>query len=254
MKKIALAGAISLVTMASLAGEKLEFDRSLSLSADRLSAVEFDVGAGSLDIIGTDGNEISLQATIVSEDYRSLEDLQEAFADHMDFRLQRESEYAMVYAKSKQSMNWGKSKNIAINLTVEVPRGFDVVVDDSSGSISIERIDGTVKIDDGSGSIKVTDIGGDLRIDDGSGSISVNTVKGDVDIDDGSGSVDLKNITGSVKVEDGSGEINAKVIGGDFTVDDGSGDVVVKDLAGEFRLIDDGSGSIRVNGEKWGKR
>ncbi|WP_223788258.1 hypothetical protein [Marinicella meishanensis] len=254
MKKIALAGAISLVTVAALAGEKLEFDRSLNLSADRLSAVEFDVGAGSLDIIGTDDNEINVEATIVSKDFNSLDDLMAAFDSKMDFRLERESEYAMLYAKSNKSMNWGKSKNIAINLTVTVPRGFDVVVDDSSGSISIERIDGTVKIDDGSGSIKVSDIGNDLWIDDGSGSISINNVQGDVDIDDGSGSVEMKNITGSVKVEDGSGGITAKVIGGDFTVDDGSGDVVVKELVGDFRLIDDGSGSIRVNGEKWGKR
>jgi hypothetical protein len=43
-------------------------------------------------------------------------------------------------------------------------------------------------------------------------------------------------------------------VGGDFKVDDGSGDVVVKNLEGQFKLIDDGSGSIHVNGERWDKK
>lgn len=254
MKKTVLIGAIGLVSLSALAGDKLTFDRSLSLSTDRLSAVEFDVGAGSLEIVGTSGDEIRINATIESDDYRDMDDLLEDFEDNMRFEIDRESEYAMVYAKSKDKMKWGKSKNIAIHLEVEMPRGLDLVVDDGSGSITIENIDGLVSIDDGSGSMTLRSIGSDVRIDDGSGSIMIAGVNGDLDIEDGSGSIELKDISGSVDIEDGSGGIMAKFIGGDFKVDDGSGDVIVKNLDGEFKLVDDGSGSIRVNGEKWGKK
>ncbi len=254
MKKIVWVSAIGLVTLSAWAGDELSFDRSLSMSTDRLSAVEFDVGAGSLEIVGTSGDEIRINATIESDDYRDMGDLMEDFEEKMRFEIDRESEYAMVYAKSKDNMKWGKSKNIAIHLEVEMPRGMDLVVDDGSGSITIENIDGLVNIDDGSGSMTLRSIGSDVRIDDGSGSIMIAGVNGDLDIDDGSGSVELKDISGSVNIEDGSGEILAKGVGGDFKVDDGSGDVIVKGLDGQFKLIDDGSGSIRVNGEKWGKK
>lgn len=254
MKKIALLSAITLVSLSAISGDNMKFDRSLEMSSDRITAIEFDLGAGSLDIVGTTGNQIVINATVESDDFRDMSDLVEAFEDKMIFSIERQSEYAMVYAKSKDSMSWGKSKNIMIHLQVEVPRGMDLVIDDGSGSINVENIDGLLEIDDGSGSITLRDIGNDVKIDDDSGSISLTDINGKLEIEDSSGSVEMKNITGSVDIDDGSGSITAKDIGGDFRVDDGSGDIVVKSLVGEFKLVDDGSGSIHVNGETWGKK
>ncbi len=254
MKKLAFITAISLVSLSAVAGNNMKFDRSLEMSTDRLSAVEFDVGAGTLDIVGTSGSAIRINATIESDDFKDMDDLIDAFENKMLFSIERQSEYAMIVAKSKGNMSWGKSKNIMIHLQVELPRSMDLVIDDGSGSMTVENIDGQLKIDDGSGAITLRDIGNNIRIDDGSGPIQIADVNGDVTIEDGSGPIELKNIKGSVDIEDGSGEIMAKDIGGDFKVDDGSGDVVVKNLEGQFKLIDDGSGSINVNGEQWGKK
>jgi len=254
MNKIVLMTAISLVSFSAVSGKNLKFNRSLEMSTDRISAVEFDVGSGSLDIVGTSGNEIRINATIESDDYRGMDDLVEAFESKKIFSIERQSEYVMVYAKSKDGISWGKTKNIMIHLEVELPRGMDLVIDDGSGSMSIENIDGELKVDDGSGSITLRDIGNDVEIDDGSGPIQIADVNGNLTIEDGSGSIEIKNIQGNVYIEDSSGEIMAKNIGGDFKVDDGSGDVVVKNLEGQFKLIDDGSGKINVNGERWDKK
>lgn len=254
MKKLALISAVSLISLSAISGDNMKFDRSLEMSTDRLSAVEFDVGAGSLNIVGTTGNKIKINATIESDDFRDMADLVEAFEDKMLFSIDRQSQYAIINARSKSNvMNWGRSNNIMIHLQVEVPRGMDLVIDDGSGPMSIENMDGELEIDDGSGPITLRDIGNNVQIDDGSGPISITDVNGDLSIDDGSGTVELKNIVGTVDIEDGSGSILAKEVGGDFKVDDGSGDIVVKALAGNFKLIDDGSGSIRVNGERWDK-
>lgn len=254
MKKTAIIAAISLVSYAAMAGKDLSFERNLNLNTDRLSGLEIDAGAGSIEVVGTSGNEIQVYATITSDDYKNMDDMQEGFESKMILSLKRDSGYGLLTAKQKKmSGNWG-NKNLAINLQVEIPRGLELVIDDGSGSISVENVDGTVTIDDGSGSITLRDIGNSVEIEDGSGSIQITDVNGDVEVDDGSGSIDLKNIYGNVSVEDGSGSINGKKITGDFKVDDGSGDVVVKGLEGEFILIDDGSGSIRVNGERWDKK
>lgn len=254
MKKLIIISAISLVSLSAMSGNKLKFDRSLSMSTDRLTAVEFDVGAGSLDIVGTSGNEIKINATIESDDFSDMDNLVEAFEDKMMFSIERQSEYAMVYAKAKNNISWGKSKNIMIHLEVKLPKGMDLVIDDGSGSITVENIDGKLKIDDGSGSITLRNIANDVQIDDGSGSIQIADVSGNLTIEDGSGSIELKNISGSVAIEDGSGEIIAKTIGGNFKVDDGSGSIDVKNLSGQFKLIDDGSGTVHVNGERWVKK
>lgn len=253
MKKSVLIIVITLISLTAISGNNMKFERSLELSSDRLSAVEFDLGAGSLDIVGTTGNQIRINAIIESDEFRQMSDLVDAFENNMLFSIERKSEYAMVYAKAKDKLNWGRSKNIMIHLQVQLPRGLDLIIDDGSGPISIENIDGELSIDDGSGPITLRDIGNHVSIDDGSGPIKITDVNGDLSIEDGSGPVDMKNITGKVDIEDGSGSILAEDIGGDFKVDDGSGDIVVKSLAGAFKLVDDGSGSIRVNGERWGK-
>ncbi len=207
MKKLVLASAISLVAYSAYAGNNMKFDRSLEMSTDRISAVEFDVGAGSLEIVGTSGNEIIINATIESDDFRDMDDFVETFEDKMVFKIDRESEYAVVYAKNKDQngMNWGKSKNIMIHLEVELPRGMDLVIDDGSGPMTVENIDGTVKIDDGSGPMTLRNIGNDVSIDDGSGPIMISDIQGDLMIDDGSGPVEVEGVTGNVDIEDGSG-------------------------------------------------
>jgi DUF4097 and DUF4098 domain-containing protein YvlB len=252
MNKILLLGAVCALATPALAGKKQSFERTLSLATDRLSAIEMNTGAGSLEVYGSSGDEIVVNATVVSDDYSDMEDFTSAFERKMIFTIERQSAYAMLTAKAKQSMF--SSPDIQINLEVSVPKGMDVVIDDGSGSIKVSNLDGELTIDDNSGSVVVSNINNNVSIDDGSGSLSIDGVTGNLVIDDGSGSVELKNIGGSVEIEDGSGSIHAKVIGGDFTLDDGSGDVVIKELSGDFDLIDDGSGSIRVNGNKINKR
>ncbi len=254
MKKITLLGVIGLLSLTAIAGTHHKFERTLSLNTDRLSGIEMDVGAGSLEVVGVSGNEIKVFASIESKDYSDMEDLVDAFENKVAFSLTRESGFAVLKAKRENSSFSWSNKNIAINLQIEVPKSMDVVIDDGSGPMTVENMDGTVKIDDGSGSITLRMIGSDVDIIDGSGSIKVADIKGDVNIDDGSGGIEMKNITGSVYVEDGSGEIIAKVIDGDFKVDDGSGSVIVKELQGDFKLIDDGSGSVKVNGKSLGTR
>lgn len=251
MKKIILLGAVCALTTPALAGKKQSFERTLSMATDRISAIELNTGAGSLVVNGTSGDEIVVHATVVSDDYSDMEAFTSAFESKMKFSIERQSEYALLTAKARKSMF--NNPDIQINLEVSVPKGLDVMIDDGSGSIKVSNLDGELTIDDNSGSVVVKNINNNVNIDDGSGSLSVEGVTGNLVINDGSGSVEMKNIGGSVEIEDGSGSIHAKIIGGDFTLDDGSGDVVIKELSGEFELIDDGSGSIQVNGKKFHK-
>jgi hypothetical protein len=135
-----------------------------------------------------------------------------------------------------------------IDLTVLVPEGMAVDIDDSSGDMTVLRT-GDLRIEDSSGSLRVTDIDGSVEIDDSSGDVSVRDVTGSVEIEDGSGGLDVSRIGGSLRLSDGSGGIEVTAIEGDVVVDsDGSGSIEARDVGGDFIVHRDGSGGIRHSG------
>jgi DUF4097 and DUF4098 domain-containing protein YvlB len=230
---------------------ELSFEQEVSIAKNNAKAVIIDVGSGSLKVRGEDVDEISVTAKVYSKKYSNLEDLQESFNENVIFDIQQKGSNIIFLAKNKNKLFGSSNTDISIDVELVMPMSLHLEVDDGSGSIDIANIDGMLEVDDGSGSLVIHNIGANVSIDDGSGSIEINNVTGDVRIDDGSGQLKLTDINGSVYIEDGSGEINIKNVSNNVTVDDGSGSVKVVDLAGSFKLIDNGSGSIYVNNEKW---
>ena len=78
--------------------------------------------------------------------------------------------------------------------------------------LAIASIGGRVVIEDGSGSITIDDVGGDVRIDDGSGSIEVTGVAGTVSVSDGSGGITVRDAADFELLEDGSGSVDLEGI------------------------------------------
>ena len=216
-----------------IAGTNQSFVKQLSIGVSNNSSIFIDSGSGSLELRGDDINEIRVTAKIHSTDYRSKEDLLEAFERKMELSLVEGRSEIILKALSKKSMFSFLNHNIAIDLIVVIPRHFKVEIDDGSGSMTISNINNSIEIDDGSGSITIDNIIGNIFIDDGSGNSNLSHIDGDVTIDDGSGT------------------INIDYVSGDVSIDDGSGAIIINNLQGEFILEGDGSGSIRVNGKKW---
>lgn len=141
------------------------------------------------------------------------------------------------------------SRYAYIDLTVTIPPGLAVVVDDGSGALDVSGT-GDLRIRDGSGEIKVHAIAGNVVIQDGSGELSVEDVDGSVEVRDGSGAVDISYVMGDVDVEDGSGTLRIAQVGGSVGIHDGSGSIDVRDVQREVVIHEDGSGSLdmrRVN-------
>lgn len=208
--------------------------RQERFDAASLRSVRLEVEAGSLVVMGNpDSSEVSCRAEFHGPDASSLPQLELTHSQRGD-RL-------VIRART------GRSKG-RIDLHLRIPSGLDLEVDDGSGSIRIESVDGRVSIDDGSGSITLADLGGGLRLSDGSGSIRAERVRGSVRIDDGSGSILLREADGDVEISDGSGSISVHRVAGDVVVRDGSGSIQVRDVDGRFHLASDGSGSVSASG------
>lgn len=223
--------------------------RNLSLSAEGISRLEIDCGAGFLEVYGdADLTSIEVEAEIIVDDLRDskaekfIEKYMRLSLDSYGSRARLDSYFDDNHSFLSSIFNNYDAK---INLIVRLPTDMAVDIEDGSGYIRICEINNEVYINDGSGEMEIKSINGDLGIDDGSGEIDIREVNGRVEIDDGSGDVTAYDIKGDFDIDDGSGSLNIKNIIGDVEIDDGSGDLYVRDIDGDV-IIDDGSGDINI--------
>lgn len=209
----------------------LQATKNLTLDAASLSALKVEAGSGFLHITGSDNDQVTVKAEIYQE------------KPHDEYCLTLEAKGKRAALGAGQC-EYQTNKQTRIDLTVSIPRSFNVDVHDGSGEIIISKVANTV-INDGSGSITANDITGTLEINDGSGSIDVRNVSHDIKIHDGSGNINVAKAQGNIEVHDGSGGIDLNDISGDVVVSDGSGSIRV-DTAANFELLSDGSGSVKV--------
>jgi len=228
-----------------------ETTKTLNLSAQGIRRLDIRAGAGSLTVMGRDGlTAIEVKADIFARDVRD-KDMEEFIRDRVELSLEKRGDAAVLVGRVRpESRLFHLGDDASIDLTVTVPKTMALDIDDGSGETVVEDLAAALRIEDGSGSIRVVRVAGNVRIDDGSGEIDVERVDGDLEIDDGSGDVEVSDVTGDVTIDDGSGEIRVRRVGGTVTVDDGSGGIDIEDVGKDVRLINTGSGGVKISGEK----
>ena len=223
--------------------------KNLTLPVSGIDKLEIDCGAGFLKVNGIKegiGN-IEVEAEIVLRGM-SQSRAEDFIKRNVKLSLKKVGSKAVLISKFDNSFSSIFAfREKLINLTVKMPEVMDLNIDDGSGFITVDNINGAVVVDDGSGEMHIENITGNLDIDDGSGEINVSNVEGNLNIDDGSGEIIVSNVAGNMVVDDGSGDIDFEDIHGSISIDDNSGSIDIRDVLGDVTIID-GSGSIRVNG------
>jgi len=213
----------------AFSAQKIE---SLSLQAEGVDRLEINCGAGFLKVRGVESLgsiEVKGEINIQGIDGKKSE---EFIKGNIEFTLERKGSRAVLISRVKDRPLFSL-RDTWIDLTVDVPLGINLDIEDGSGSIDIEKIRGSLTVEDGSGEIQVRDIQGDLEIDDGSGEIDIRNVRGDVRIDDGSGSIEISGIEGNVTVRDGSGSIDIERVEKDLILKGtGSGGLHFRNIRG----------------------
>jgi DUF4097 and DUF4098 domain-containing protein YvlB len=229
--------------------------KKLSLSSEGIENVEIDCGAGFLKVKGVEGlNEIRVKAEIEAVG-ASKDELEKIIKDHVELSLKKRGNRAVLISKFERagsflSFIFNANSNIKINLTVELPKKMNVEIDDGSGFIELENVNGNIEIDDGSGDLNINSIDGKIVIDDGSGDMDIKDVTGSLNIDDGSGDITVKEVRGNLVIEDGSGSLWASKIDGDVEIDDGSGSIHIDGVSKDVIIIDSGSGGVDIDNVK----
>lgn len=216
------ASAFALVLTAAFSASATATDReTLTLDSKGLTSLRINAEMGFLHIEGTDAGK---QIEVVAEHTGDK--------DKHRLSLKKEGDTGVLISHIEGwSIGWVKDSKI--DLTVKVPAGLSLDIEDGSGEITLARVSGKTRIDDGSGSIAISNHQGDLRIHDGSGSIDIANVIGNVDIDDGSGSIEISKVDGHVTIDDGSGSIDIDTVSKGVTIEDeGSGGLRTRNING----------------------
>jgi hypothetical protein len=166
----------------------------------------------------------------------------------------RQASIAVETPAMENGWTFFSSRYLYVDLEIDVPAAVALDIQDSSGDVTV-RGTGPVNLNDSSGDIILEDVNGRVVLKDSSGDIELHRVAGDVTVrQDSSGDIYGSDISGSVLVEhDSSGDIRFEGLQGDYVVErDSSGDIVAKTVSGAFRVVNDGSGDVSytdVSGE-----
>ncbi len=216
----------------------------LALPAEGIYELRIHCGAGSLYVTNAEWrDEITVFADIEVEDLSPSDS--QAFAEkNVVLNLDKKGNRALL--KSDFKRTFLHTVDARINLTIEVPKGVDVFIDDGSGPIHIQYFSGHLDIKDDSGLITVEKVVGNVRVADGSGKIIMEDIQGNIEIKDGSGSIEVNKIRGDVRVTDGSGRISIQYVDGYVTVTDESGQIDINDITGHVLIRGPGTGELNI--------
>lgn len=124
----------------------------------------------------------------------------------------------------------GRGAEVHARVTVRVPAGMTVTIDNLVGTITAQGLAGDITLQTGSG-----------RIESGQG-------RGRLAVHSGSGEIEVKGHDGALEARAGSGDIAAAGVNGDVHARTGSGDIELQDVHGEILRLRTGSGGIRIEG------
>jgi DUF4097 and DUF4098 domain-containing protein YvlB len=150
-----------------------------------------DLGAGgSVEVRGTGGSSISVSYKM-------------SCSPQCDIRFDESSNGLRV----STVFTAGRSKqNSSIDLEIEVPERYDVVLNSKGGGLSIDGVSGTF-----SGKT----MGGELKLHDVRGEAQLKTMGGAITLTDSELDGELKTMGGEVRFENVLGDVRGKSMGGD---------------------------------------
>lgn len=175
---------------------------------------------GSIEVQTSEAEEVDVRVEI---DARSEED-REKFA----LTFEQEGDDVSVHGKMENQggrWNWNGDR-LRVKYVVTVPSRFNVDLQTSGGSISVEDLEGQVEAETSGGSLSFGMIRGDINARTSGGSISLDGTSGTADVHTSGGSISLGKVAGTVQ---------ARTSGGSITVDEVAGTIDARTSGGSIR-------------------
>jgi DUF4097 and DUF4098 domain-containing protein YvlB len=210
---------VLLLALFMMPAKAQETHRTFDVKAGDRLELDLDTG-GDIVITGWDKNQVDITINIEGRDREDVV---------VDMEANSRGVEVSTEFKSRRS-------RADVNMTIRVPRKFNLEVSTTGGDVQIENVDGKTEgssmggdivLRGLSGNVDFTTMGGDISLSDSQVNGSLHTMGGDVSITDVTGSVEGTTMGGDVtydNVKSGAGssdeEVKISTMGGDVNVDE----------------------------------
>ena len=191
----------------------------------------------------------ALDKRIETRESGEAEDVDQTGSENFMIYFERNGDDVLVRGEQKEKRRWNwNGDRLRVKYVVTVPERFDVDLQTSGGSISVEDLEGTVETKTSGGSLSFGMIRGDITGRTSGGSISLNGTSGSADVHTSGGSISLGKVAGTVKAHTSGGSISIDEVSGTIDARTSGGSIqaaLTEQPAGDSELRTSG-GTITV--------
>ncbi len=207
-------GLLVLLTGAAWAAPDIE--EVLDASPGELLEIDIETG-GDVEIAGWDANQVAVEAD--GDD-----------SDRQEITIKRTDRGVLIHVESSR-----RFRREGVDLSIRVPRRFDLEIETMGGDVEIDGIEGTIRGET---------MGGDLELSNLAGSLEFTTMGGDIELTDSQVDGEVETMGGDVLLQNITGDVDGSSMGGDViyknvTRPDGSSTgeaVVITTMGGDIEL------------------
>jgi hypothetical protein len=234
---------IAVAAGTSFASIEDSINKSFTVAPGGLLTV--DTARGSIEVTGDPGNRVDIE--VIREAKTSDADQAKEIFGYLSLDFQQNgNDVTIKGVKTTESSK--KLNKLRIKFILKVPQSYNVDLETSGGSISVDDLEGTVDIRTSGGSLGLNNIKGPVTGKTSGGSISIGTVDGNVKVNTSGGSISIENAYGTVNAHTSGGGITVNEVMGTIQAETSGGSVkayISQQPKGDCRLKTSG-GSITV--------
>ena len=237
MKKFSFLKIISLLLILNslplYASYRDTIEKSFKVREGGTLTIESDLG--SIEVITHKENQVDIE--IIREINVSSDREAERILDDLDISFDNRGDDVYIRAEFKRNRDrWFRNGNrrLRLEFNVIVPEIYNVDLQTSGGSISVDDLEGYVNAKTSGGSLKFGDIkgpvkgttsGGSIQLTGSEGDSKLNTSGGGITIGDVNGDIEATTSGGSIRIDRAEGKVIANTSGGGIQVDEVMGDI-----------------------------
>lgn len=244
-RPIPLLMAIFVMIAAGITFGSIEDSVNKSFAVKPGGTLTLDTPRGSIEVRGIEANKVDIEVIRKAK----TSDKKEAEEIFGYLRLDFDQTGNDVTIKGIKTTDSNKKLNkLNVKFILTVPRVYNVDLETSGGSISVDELEGSVDIQTSGGSLDLNNIKGPVEGKTSGGSITIGKVDGNVKVNTSGGSIHIENAYGTVNAHTSGGGITVNEVMGTIQADTSGGSVkayISQQPEGNCRLKTSG-GSITV--------
>ena len=217
---------LSFSLLATAAGD-IEDTINKSFTVEPGGTLNIDTHRGSIEIVAKTGNSVDVK--IIREVKTSNKEEAQKVLDKFPIEFDQRGNDVFITAESDErglSKMWNDLfKKLRVKYIISVPTRYNVDLDTSGGSISVDGLKGRVVTKTSGGSLRFENIEGDIDGKTSGGSIKIGEVIGNTNARTSGGTVTIERAQGDLDVHSSGGSINVHEVLGTIKADTSGGSI-----------------------------